>query len=336
MIPTFLRHHIIAALFAAWAILPSAHATVINQVDGNFRVHCVADSVQLPCFNGRYERSATRRGVGPQSANDSFDSTYGVDINFPFGPIHQHHTSASWSAAAATGNLKAGAFANLIVPGGDPVFSSELSGASTVAFFSDDWTIHGPANALRRIALHFSLDGGMDDLAGNLLPFGQSYPGGGQAKASLSTRVGLDPGSNRTLGPIAIGPSGSLLERCLGFGGCGPAGSISQAMDLFFDVAAGNLLFVSADLFVSATGNAYADFLNTAKLDYVLAPDDIDISAGSGELIRSGDRFIYRANGNIDPPPAGVPEPSSGLLVGLGLLLAAGGRKRSPGRALEV
>jgi hypothetical protein len=335
MTPTFPRYHLIATLFVAWAMLPSAHATVINQVDGNFRVHCVADSVQLPCVNGHYQRSATSRGVGPQFANDGFDNTYGVNINFPNGPIHQHYTSASWSAAAAAGNLKAGAFANLIVPGGDPVFSSELSAATAVAFFSDDWTIRGPANSLRRITLHFSLDGTIDDLAGVLLPFGQSYPAGGAASASLSTQVRLDSGSNRLLGPVAIGPSGGRLEQCIGRGGCGPAGHSAQAMDLVFDVAGGNLLSIFANLELDATGNAYADFLNTAKLDYVLAPDDIDISAGSGELIRSGDRFIYLANGSIDPPPAGVPEPGSALLLGLGLLLVAGGRQRVPGRSLR-
>ncbi len=319
----------VAALCASVAFLPSAHATVVNQVDGAFGVPCAADTVTLPCINQRFSRLFTDRGVGTRGGSDSFDNTLLING-------HQHYTKAEWFGQAATGSLKAGAFATLITPIGDAVFPSERSTALVEGFFSDDWTIRGPTSSLRRIKLHFSMDGTVDDLTGIDLPFGREYAGNGVASARLSTSIGLDSGSNRLLAPVAVGATGGLLERCIGRVGCAPAGSQNQSMDLFFDVAGGNLLSIFAMLTVEATGSAYADFLHTAKLDYVLAPDDIDILAGSGDLIRKGDRFIYRANDTIDPPPpTGLPEPSSGLLGGLGLILALASR-RSRTRPLRL
>lgn len=319
----------VAALCASVAFLPAAHAVVVNQVDGVFRVPCAADSVSLLCINQGFSRSFTDRGVGTRGSSDSFDNTLLING-------HQHYTKAEWYGQATTGSLKTGAFATLITPIGDPVFSSERSTAFVEGFFSDDWTIRGPTNSLRRIKLHFSLDGSVDDLAGIDLPFGREYAGNGVAFGRLSTSIGLDSGTNRFLGPVAVGATGGLLEHCIGRGGCAPAGSQNQSFDLFFDVAGGNLLSIFAMLTAEAVGSAYADFLHTAKLDYVLAPDDIDILTGSGDLIRKGDRFIYRANDSIDPPPpTGLPEPSSGLLAGLGLILAWVSRRiRRPVRLL--
>ena len=205
-----------------------------------------------------------------------------------------------------------------------------FSQAQAEAFFQDDWTIRGPTDALRRLKLHFSLDGSVDDLAGIKLPFGQVNGAGGRASGSLSVNIGMDNGSNRTLGPVAIGPSGGLLTQCIGLGGCDEPGFKLQSLDLLFDVAGGNHLSIFSSLLAQASGSAYADFFSTAKLDYVQAPDDVEILAASGDLFRQGDRFVYRANAAIDPPPlTAVPEPDSLFLLLLGLVMLGTNRQGS-------
>ena len=89
------------------------------------------------------------------------------------------------------------------------------------------------------------------------------------------------------------------------------------------------MLDLLASLSVRSTLSAYADFAHTATLDYILAPDDVSITTGSGELLRRGDRFLYASNANTDPVPPGsvVPEPASVwlMLAGLGILLSRRG-----------
>ena len=301
-------------------VAPSARAVAVNQADAGFSVPCISDSAELECNGSHFRRTQTSRGVGGQSAADSLVVDLTPDVR----------TGTISSAQADTGRLKASVFSTLVVSDSISVTSGSFSTGQASAFFQDDWTIRGPTDALRRVTLHFSLDGSVDDLGGIALPFNQVNGAGGSAFANLSVNIRPDSGTNRRLAPVAIGPGGGSLTQCIGRGGCGEPGFQEQSLDVVFDVAGGNTLSILSSLFVQADGSAYADFFNTAKLDYVTAPDDIDIVTASGDLFRQGDRFIYRANANLDPPPvSSVPEPDSLYLIAFGMVAIGVHRRRA-------
>lgn len=329
------RPYLLAACAAAAALLATpASAGVSTQWDGALGISCTQTLYGLPCVNGTVRSSdsgfsATGRTL---SGHAEITSDYAMDV---FGRRDPRHLATQWSASAAEGKLRASSFSDFVMPMSSVRNPSEHVGSLAEAVFTDTWLIHGPAVGTRRISAHFSLGGSIGDLGGIAVVGNQVNAPFGAASADFSVDFGLTGGVGQ---PIVVqspdGSSGAAtraggsLHRTLNDGVL-----TTQGLSFVFDVADGNVLDVLAHLIVRSTLSAYADFAHTATLDYILAPDDVGITAGSGELLRSGDRFVYTANAGTDPTPPGsdVPEPASFWLVlgGLGVLLSRHGTRRA-------
>lgn len=313
----------VAGLFLGLAA--TASASIVTQWDGQLSISCTADVDGRTCTNGHVNRSASgfSAGGGPINGNDNIRSVYSVDH---FGQSHSHSLQTVWTASADQGALRAGSFSNAVVPNTGFLNPWEGVRSSVQTLFRDEWTVRGPSVGTRQISAYFRLDGSLGDVGGIALPFGNVNAPFGQARADFGVVFDLTKGGpgqavvvqspNGSVG--ALVSVGDTLHRTLGDGS-----SNSQGMRFVFDVRDGNRLDLFANLDISSSLSAYADFAHTATLDYILAPDDIDIFSASGALRRRGDRFIYAANDAGEPPPTGnVPEPGTGFLVlcGLGCL----------------
>lgn len=303
----------------------TALASTVTQWDGQLSVSCTADVDGQACTGSHVNRSASGFSAvgGPINGNDDIQSVYTVDH---FGQNHTHSLQTQWTATANQGSLRAASYSGAVIPNTGFLNPWEGASSSVQTLFRDEWIVHGPSVGTRQISAHFSLSGGLGDLGGIALPFGNVNASFGQASADFGVVFDLAKG-----GPgqavVVSSPNGSVgalvsvgdtLHRILGDGK-----SNTQGMTFVFDVRDGNRLDLFADLSVKSSLSAYSDFGHTATLDYILAPDDIGIFAASGALLRQGDRFIYAANDVGGQPPVGtVPEPGTGALVlcGLGCL----------------
>ena len=102
---------------------------------------------------------------------------------------------------------------------------------------------------------------------------------------------------------------------------------MTRAIERFLIDYRGGYIIVSHD-----RGSVLADFTGTAKLDYVLAPDDIAIESSGGTLVRRGDRFVFALDDVIDPPPVGIPGPGTAVLLGVSISFLLIRRGRSSAR----
>jgi hypothetical protein len=299
-------------LAAAWALATTvsiAHAVPVISAGGNWAVGCPRPLVQ-PLPNFPCDQGAIRGQVGGgRNAADSFF------IQTANGDATQ---SAVVSASASAGAVHASAHTRSVASPLSLGFSREPT-AIAGGDFGDELTILGVAGIRRQITIHGHLSGTLGDSAGVLLPNGFINQSGSNATADLGVAIATNRGTG-TLGPVALTPRSAVFHRDLSDVNLAPPPNV---FDFIFEVEAGNVLETQGHLQVLATVNAFADFSGTAAIDYILAPSDIDISSLSGDLVRSGDRFIYTTNDVIDPPP---PPPPGGTvpLPGTLMLLLAG------------
>ena len=325
------RPCLLAACATAVTLLAApASARVFTQWDGGLNISCTQSLYGLPCVNGsvRSGDSGFSPAGGALNGHAEIDSDYVMDV---FGHLDPRHLGTQWSASVAEGMLRASSFSAFVMPVDSVRNPSEDVGSLAEARFADTWLIHGPSVGTRRISAHFSLGGAIGDLGGIAVVGNKVNAPFGAASADFSVDFGLTGGVGQ---PIVVqspdGSSGAAvsaggsLHRTLNDGVL-----TTQGLSFVFEVADGNVLDLLASLSVRSTLSAYADFAHTATLDYILAPDDVSITTGSGELLRRGDRFLYASNANTDPVPPGsvVPEPASVwlMLAGLGILLSRRG-----------